>query len=268
MTNIGSGKDNVGSNSGNVQTRSPVGLLGNINQSKNTSPNYAQPNRTQSPQVQYSQGQFGQYQQGSPGPNQLLNQNLQQSIRSSSPYESMGIRSGSPVSLHNRCSPMQYGPIETPVGAIKPKTIRLQPKVPNYDQKVQFGHESTNISAKTRCVSPLGQSRVVCSGSRSSLPGSYGFPLGGRSLSSGNLRNSTLVSGTYPGSRSNYSYLNQPSYITHSGLDRRTMSRPNLSTTGNSYIGSGVGTSSLLYNSPFGGSRTYLNREYSGPSSR
>lgn len=270
MTNIGSGKDSVGSNSGNIQSRSPVSLLGNSSQNKNMSPNYSQQSRPQSSQVQCNQGQYGQYQQVSP--NQMLSQNLQQNIRSSSPYEGqappMGIRSGSPVSLQNRCSPMQCGPIETPVGAIKPKTIRLQPKVPTFEQKIHYGHEPTSLSNKTRCVSPLGQSRVVCSGSRSSLSGSYGLPLGGRSLSSGNLRNSTLVSGTYPGSRSNYSYLGHSNYLSHSGLDRRTMSRPNLSTTGSSYTGSALGMSSLVYNSPFGGTRTYLNREYSGSSSR
>ncbi|KAK6633658.1 hypothetical protein RUM44_004265 [Polyplax serrata] len=272
MSNIG--KDTMGGNNAAVQSRPAAGFMGSSTQNKTMSPSFTQPSRPQSPQVQYSQGQFGQYQTVSqgPGPNQLLNQNLQQNIRSNSPYEvhSMGIRSGSPVSLQNRCSPMQYGPIETPVGAIKPKTIRLQPKVPSYEQKVQYGLEPTNVTTKTRCVSPLGQSRVICSGSRtSSVSGSYGLPpLGARSLSSGNLRNSTLVSATYPGSRSNFNYLSQSNYVSPTGLDRRTMSRPNLSTTGNSYTGSSLGMSSLVYNSPYGGSRTYLNREYSGPSSR
>ena len=272
MTNIGnSAKDNVGSSNVNPPGRLQTNFLGNTGQNKAMSSNSAQPTRTQSPQVQYNQGQFGQYQSVSSGPNQLYNQNSPQSIRSTSPYEvhSMGVRSGSPVSLQNRCSPMQYGPIETPVGAIKPKTIRLQPKVPVYEQKGILSHDSTNVSNKTRCVSPLGQSRVVCSGSRSALPTSYGgLPLGGRSLSSGNLRNSTLVCGTYPGSRSNYNYLGQSGYLSHSGLDRRTMSRPNLSSTGSTCLGSGLGMSSLVYNSPYTGSRNFLSREYSGSSSR
>ncbi|KAL0280809.1 UNVERIFIED_CONTAM: hypothetical protein PYX00_001992 [Menopon gallinae] len=277
MSNMASSKDNVQNNSGNVQNRPPAAFLGSGQQSKSLPPNYSQPNRPHSPQVQFSQGQImqGQYQQISPGTGQFLNQNQQQQaiIRSSSPYDKqmtqMGIRSSSPVGLQSRCSPMQYGPIETPVGAIKPKTIRIQPKIPSFDQKFQFGPDPTNLSNKSRCVSPLGQSKVICSGGRTALnAGSYGMALGARSLSSGNLRNSTLVAGTYPGSRSSVNYYNHSAYMSPSGLNRRTMSRPNLSTSGSSLGSSGLGMSSLVYNSSYPGTRTYMNRDYSGPSSR
>lgn len=112
---------------------------------------------------------------------------------------------------------------------------------------------------------------MICSGlptgslptSLSTLSG-YGA-LGSRSLSSGNLRHSSVVSGVYPSYSSRASILPASSPTASltssltSSLNRRTMSRPNLS--------SSLGMSSLVYNSGFG-SKSFLNRDYSGPSSR
>lgn len=152
-----------------------TGFLGGLNQQKPFSnppqqQQYSQQQMMpQQQQIPHNYEQFGsmqQQQQYQPVQQQMNYQQEQHNfapqqmphMRSVSPYNHQP-RSASPQAMQ-RAGMLQFGPLETPTGAVKQKITRIQPKVPTGFGNDMPGMNTIPGAGRGRCVSPLGQSKV------------------------------------------------------------------------------------------------------------